>query len=134
MNGNRAAGGQFERELCRLLGDRGFWVHNLAQNSQGQPFDLLAARGGIARPIDCKVCARDRFALRRIEENQALAMRLWRETGNGEGWFALKMSDGTIHLLPFSDLEALSHTQTALDAQQIKRYGLPLGEWVALCR
>ena len=44
MNVNRKVGNGFEKDLCRDLAKCGFWAHNLAQNSQGQPFDVIAAR------------------------------------------------------------------------------------------
>ena len=45
-NDNRKVGTSFEQTLCRRLSDYGFWAHNLAQNKQGQPFDVIAARHG----------------------------------------------------------------------------------------
>ena len=105
-NTNRKDGTSFERQLCLSLAGYGFWAHNLAQNSQGQPFDVIASRNGKTHPIDCKACAKDIFKMERIEENQSSAMVLWRETGNGEGWFALKMSNAAVYFIPFSKLES----------------------------
>ena len=51
-NTNRKTGTSFERELCEELARYGFWAHNLAQNSAGQPFDVIAARDGKVYPID----------------------------------------------------------------------------------
>ena len=45
-NDNKKVGNTFERDLCLSLSGYGFWAHNLAQNSQGQPFDVLAAKDG----------------------------------------------------------------------------------------
>ena len=132
-NDNRKVGTSFERQLCLSLSGYGFWAHNLAQNSQGQPFDVIAARNGKSYPIDCKVCANDLFKMERIEENQASAMLLWRETGNGEGWFAMKMTNGAVFFIPFSKLEDLSWTKKVLSAAEIRAHGIPLGEWVEQC-
>lgn len=132
-NDNRKVGTGFERNLCISLSGYGFWAHNLAQNSQGQPFDIIAARNGKSYPIDCKDCAKDIFKMERIEENQASAMILWRETGNGEGWFALRMSNGAVYFIPFSKLESLSVWKKVLSAAEIKLYGIPLREWVEQC-
>lgn len=128
---NRKQGNAFERELCKDLSLWGFWVHNLAQNKQGQPFDVLAARNGKTYPIDCKVCTHNTFNLSRIEENQKLAMSLWEQTGNGEGWFALKMSNSAVYLISFSTLKSLS--KPALSAAEIRDLGIPLGKWVFQC-
>ena len=132
-NDNRRVGTGFEKQLCMSLSWYGFWAHNLAQNSQGQPFDIIAARNGKSYPIDCKDCAKDIFKMERIEENQSSAMFLWRETGNGEGWFALRMTNGAVYFLPFSKLESLSLLKTVLSASEIRQFGVPLGEWVKQC-
>lgn len=132
-NDNKKLGNSFERSLCLSLSGYGFWAHNLAQNSQGQPFDVFAAKNGKPYPIDCKVCENNIFKMERIEENQALAMMLWRETGNGEGWFALKLNNGEVFFLPFSLLEDLSVTKHLLSESEIRRYGITLGKWVESC-
>ena len=132
-NDNKKVGNTFERDLCLSLSGYGFWAHNLAQNSQGQPFDVLAAKDGKPYPIDCKVCEKNIFKMERVEENQALAMMLWRETGNGEGWFALKMSNAAVYFIPFSKLESLGYLKTVLSASEIREYGIPLREWVEQC-
>ena len=107
-NTNRKTGTSFERELCEELARYGFWAHNLAQNSAGQPFDVIAARDGKVYPIDAKVCEKDVFRLVRIEDNQFSAMTLWKDTGNGEGWFA----------------------KTVLSRSDILEVGVPLELWV----
>ena len=134
MNVNRKIGNGFERDLCRDLAKCGFWAHNLAQNSQGQPFDVIAARNGVSYPIDCKDCAKDIFKMERIEENQFSAMSLWKETGNGEGWFALRMMNGNIYFLSFTVLRELSALIPALSESNIRRFGIPLGKWVSKCK
>lgn len=133
MNTNRKTGTGFECELCRFLADKGFWAHNLAQNSAGQPFDVLAARNGKSHPIDCKVCENNIFVLSRIEENQFSAMTLWRDTGNGEGWFALKMNTGVVFMIPFSKMENACLLQSALSTTEIMQKGVLLSEWVKQC-
>lgn len=131
---NRKTGTTFERELCERLSDRGFWAHNLAQNSAGQPFDVLAAKNHTTYPIDCKVCEHDMFRFSRVEENQRWAMRLWRETGNGESWFALKVSNGSIFMVAFSTIETLEcEGKKSLDYGMIEDYGLILERWFKVC-
>lgn len=132
-NSNRKTGTSFEHELCIALSEQGFWAHNLAQNSAGQPFDVIAARNGRSYPIDCKVCENDTFPMRRMEENQISSMTLWQETGNGEGWFALKLSDGQVYMLTFSFLAKVSLTCSTLNREQIVWYGLTLERWIELC-
>ena len=63
---NRKLGNSFEAELCEILFENGFWVHNLAQNQAGQPADIIAARNKVAYLIDCKVCSGNGFPLSRV--------------------------------------------------------------------
>ena len=134
MNVNRKVGTGFERDLCLSLSGCGFWAHNLAQNSQGQPFDVIAARNGVSYPIDCKDCSKNIFKMERIEENQFSAMSLWKSTNNGESWFALRLNNGAVYMISFSDMEVNMLTKTALSEREIKTLGVSLGEWVAKCK
>ena len=45
---NKKLGNLFEREFCEILAQHGFWVHNLTQNANGQPADIIAVRNGQA--------------------------------------------------------------------------------------
>lgn len=130
---NRKLGNQFEQELCKLLSDVGFWTHNLAQNASGQPADVIAARNGKTYLIDCKVCSTRGFALSRMEENQDLSMELWKESGNGEGWFALKVG-GHIVMIPHFTMKALSHEKSVLSFTDIMEYGVKLDRWLKKCK
>lgn len=134
MNSNRKIGNRFEKELCEKLYLYGFWCHNLAQNKQGQPFDVIAARNGVAYPIDCKDCSNDRFELSRIEENQANAMRLWKRTGNGECWFALRVSHGLIYFLPYTVIYDVRFRKTYLSLRDIIENGQIITKWVKTCK
>lgn len=132
---NRKIGNSFEAELCEILSMYGFWCHNMAQNSAGQPADVIAAKNGKAYLIDCKVCSTGKgFDLRRMEENQDLAMELWNECGNGQGWFAMKLPNNEIFMLPHFDIKACSHTQSYLSPAEIFELGKPLEKWVSKCR
>lgn len=134
MNVNRKVGNGFEKDLCRSLSAYGFWVHLMTQNSQGQPFDVIAARNGVSYPIDCKDCANNVFKLDRIEENQFSAMSLWKETGNGNGWFALRLTNGAIYMITLLDMLSAALTKSVLSEQEIRRMGYSLKEWVFTCK
>ena len=131
---NKKAGNQFEAELCEILSMYGFWCHNLAQNSAGQPADVIAVRNGKAYLIDCKVCSTDKgFALSRVEENQELSMDLWNECGNGQGWFAMKLPTGDIFMIPHFCLKACQN-KSYLSPGEIYETGKPIEKWVMKCR
>lgn len=58
---NKKLGNDFEKELCEMLSEWGYWCHNMAQNAAGQPADVIAVKGKTAYLIDCKVCSNNRF-------------------------------------------------------------------------
>ncbi len=130
---NRALGNSFESELCDRLFEFGFWVHNLAQNKAGQPADILAARNGKSYLIDAKVCSSKGFDLKRVEENQDLAMTLWKERGNGDGWFALKVKD-EVYMIPHFTIKAYMNSQSSMSFSEIYECGKPLEKWVKRCK
>ena len=131
---NKKIGNDFEAELCEMLSLYGFWCHNLAVKSEGQPADVIAARNGKAYLIDCKVCSTNKgFALSRMEENQELAMTLWKECGNGDGWFAILLA-GIVYMIPHFTIEAFANSQAYLSPKEIFEYGKPLDKWVKKCK
>lgn len=132
---NKKLGNSFETELCEILSQHGFWCHNLAQNAAGQPADVIAVRNGYAYLIDCKVCSTEKgFDLNRVEENQDLAMSLWDECGNGQGWFAMKLPTGKIFMLPHLVIKAWKRTHSRFTPEEIVVMGMPLERWVSKCR
>ena len=133
MKSNRAVGNVFERELCELLFGYGFWVHNLKQDNAGQPADVIAVKNKVDYLIDCKNCSSKGFNLRRIENNQELAMELWFNCGNGQGWFALKIHEG-VYMLPYVTVMAYKNAQSSMSFEEIFAVAKPLGEWVKRCK
>ena len=126
---NKKLGNSFESELCEILSVHGFWSHNLAQNASGQPADVIAAKDGESFLIDCKVCSQGKFQYSRIEENQDLSMELWRDCGNGQGWFALKF-DERIYMVDRESIRACSHNHPAMTPELADMYGYTLEEWL----
>lgn len=131
---NKKLGNNFEQELCEKLSEYGFWTHNLAMNKAGQPADIIAVRNKIAYLIDAKVCSNKGFALSRVEDNQELAMTLWNERGNGQGWFALKVPTGEIYMIPHICIQAYRRMQSTLTFSEIHELGRPLRLWVTRCK
>lgn len=133
---NKTIGNGFEQELCERLFKSGFWAHLLNANKAGQPADIIAVRNKKPYLIDAKVCSRGKFPLRRIEENQDLAMNLWRECGNGVGWFALKLDEDSsaIYMISHYMMQAYMDRQYSLSAQEIVTLGEPIEKWVEKCK
>lgn len=132
---NKKIGNSFESEFCEMLSERGFWAHNLAQNASGQPADVFAARNKKAVLVDCKVCSTVKgFSLRRVEDNQILSMQLWSECGNGSGWFAFKLPNQMIYMMPLVTVLAYRAQQSYLSPDEIFSNGKPFERWVKDCR
>ena len=130
---NKKIGNDFEQELCERLSKHGFWTHNLAMNKAGQPADIIAVKNKIAYLIDAKVCSNDIIPLSRDEENQDLAMDLWNECGNGQGWFALQLCT-RVYMLSHFVIKAYMERQSSLSAKEILELGTPLEKWVEKCK
>lgn len=131
---NKKLGNDFEQTVCDLLAGHGFWCHLLNANKSGQPADIIAVKNKTAYLIDAKVCSSRGFALSRMEENQELAMELWKECGNGQGWFALKVPTGEIYMIPHICIQAYKQGQAYLSFSEIHTLGKPLEKWVTRCK
>lgn len=132
---NKKLGNDFEQELCEKLSEYGFWTHNLAMNKSGQPADVIAVRNGKAYLIDAKVVSSNRgFPLSRVEDNQDLAMDLWNDKGNGQGWFAFKLPTNVIYMIPHFCIKAYMVQQSSLSISEIFTLGKPIEKWVARCK
>ncbi len=127
---NKKLGNDFENRFCLRLFDAGFWVHRLNQNAAGQPADLIAVRNKRGFLIDCKVCTGNGFRLNRVEENQDLSMGLWKERGNGNGWFAIELSNGDIYMLMHDDIKDYREEVKVLKEETIREECIGLKEWL----
>lgn len=131
---NKKLGNDFESELCELLSSQGFWAHNFAQNQDGQPADVIAVKNKKAYLIDCKVCSTKKgFDLSRMEDNQDLSMELWKDCGNGEGWFAVKL-ESQIFMIPHFTVRAFRNQQSAMSPKDVFECGKPLDKWINQCK
>lgn len=106
MVSNKSAGTAFEKEFAQMLAEKGFWVHRLQDNKNGQPADIIAAINESAFLIDCKDCQGDTFQSSRIEPNQRSAMDLWHNCGNESGLFAVRFPTGNVYIVPYLFIKA----------------------------
>ena len=106
---NRTNGGRFEQEFSHLLANDGFWVHVCQQNKDGQPADIIAAKGKFHTLIDCKVISDEKkgFTFDRVEDNQRYAMRMFTRRCNELCYFALKLPDDRVRLVSLNRIETL---------------------------
>ena len=102
---NKRLGTQFEREMCSLLKQGGWWVHFLSPNEKGQqPFDIIAVKDDVPIAIDCKTSVRKTFPISRLEEDQKTAFNLWLARGNTRAYVAIKYKN-KVYMIPFTYLE-----------------------------
>lgn len=127
---NKKLGNKFEKELCELLARNGFWAYNCPNKTAGQPADIIASRNGHPCLIDAKECSNDVFDTTRVEENQKNSMTLWDYTGNGEGYYALRFSDGEIYMVHSDAMLLARHQKRTLNRYDVTYLGMPFAEWV----
>lgn len=102
---NKKLGTEFEREFCKLLAGRGYWVHFISPAANGgQPFDIIAVKDGDAYAFDCKTSAVARFTFARVEPNQRCAFERWLACGNTMPRIAVKYKEN-IYLIPYTELK-----------------------------
>ena len=129
---NKKLGNDFEQELCEILADSGYWVHNFANRKNGQPADIIAVKNGGAYLIDAKVCSYEVFQFKRIEENQHLAMDMWIECGNVSPQFALKCRN-EIYMVSYSTIKDLiKKGKKQLNFEDMNKYGTRLATWLRI--
>lgn len=125
---NKSQGTTFENEFCETLGRKGFWAHNLTQDKSGQPADVIAVKNGCGWLIDCKLLANKKaFPLSRVEENQLLAMALWKERTKFGAYFAIK-SYGKVYMVPY--VTVVTHMSMGLKSLDITESGFSLEKWL----
>lgn len=129
---NRTTGGRFEQDLSHLLHEHGFWVHVLQQNKAGQPADIIALRGSFHTLIDCKVISDNKgFPFERVEENQKFAMRMFQRRTGELCWFALRLPDGSMWMVPLEKIETLKgRGKRRLTDHDIRTETWPIERWL----
>ena len=101
---NKMRGTCFERKMCTLLSNEGWWVHFIEPKQSGaQPFDIIAVKNGRALAIDCKTCVNDKFPLSRLEDNQIYAFEKWIRCGNDMPYVAVEYKD-EVYMIPYKYL------------------------------
>lgn len=127
---NKKLGNDFEQELCEILADAGYWVHNFANRKNGQPADIIAVKNACAFLIDAKVCSYEVFPFRRIEENQSLSMDYWIECGNKVPYFALKCRN-EVYMVSWLIIKELQEKgKKQLNFEDMNKYGTRLSYWI----
>lgn len=129
---NKKLGNKFEKELSEILYNAGYWVHLLNQNKNGQPADIIAVKNKKAYLIDAKVCSLEKFAFKRVEENQHLSMQMFIDCGNTTPYFALKARN-EIYMLSYKTIrDLIKQGKKQLNFEEINKYGTRLNTWLRI--
>ena len=107
MIDNKKLGTAFERRMCRVLSNLGFWVHFITPDARGaQPFDIIAVKDQRAVAIECKTIAKGKraFPYDRLEDNQKCAFEFWVKCGNIMPIIAVEQ-EGRIYGVTYSRLK-----------------------------
>lgn len=120
---NKRLGTEFEKQVCAMLAEDGWWVHFIEPKQNGsQPFDIVAVRNGRAIAIDCKTCASDRFNINRLEDNQLYAFDKWLACGNEMPIIVVKHESG-VYMIPY---DYIKHYKS------VKLGDIPWAKWGVL--
>lgn len=104
---NKKLGTEFEREVVKLLSQKGYWVHFITPDASGkQPFDIIASKDNEPFVADCKTSSARWFNISRLEDNQIMAFDLWLRTGNSSAFIFIKYNE-KIYQIPYRMLKGL---------------------------
>lgn len=96
-------GNKVEKILLEKLTGYGFWAKLLLDDSDGQPFDIIAVKNGKIFAIDSKASVSKRFNYSRIEKNQYNSFSRVNKEGVYTG-FAIYYND-VFYFLDFTTLK-----------------------------
>lgn len=103
---NKALGTKWEKDFCKWLAQKGWWVHFITPAPDGgQPFDVIAVKNGKALAIDCKTSAKATFSLNRLELNQVMSFNKWLKCGNLMPVVAVNYQ-GKLYFIKYDELKA----------------------------
>lgn len=119
---NKKLGANFEKQVCNLYAQNGYWVHFIAPDARGsQPFDIIAVKNGKVTVMDCKTCKDHIFRISRLEDNQIMAFERWLACGNGIPWIAVE-HDGNVYMISYTRLKI--NQKVDLDKEEVFLWGM----------
>lgn len=120
---NKKLGTQFEKRICKMLQNDGWWVHFIEPKPDGsQPFDIIAVRYDRAVAIDCKTSITNRFGIDRLQDNQVFAFEKWMKCGNGHPYVIVEYKGKDIYVIPYPYLK--EHNVVKLEDLQWAKWGV----------
>lgn len=108
MNNNKKLGSKFEKDFADFLANQGYWIHYIegAAHTGSQPCDLIAIKNNNPMLIDCKTLNNKNglFPLNRIEENQRLCYKRWKECGN-QDYYLVILWNNNVYFVSLDDID-----------------------------
>lgn len=105
---NKKIGTDFENDFANYLYGKGYWVAPFPgkDHTNSQPADLIACKNNEPILIDCKTLANKNglFPLDRVEQNQRLAYKRFKHTGNKYYYLAI-LWNNNIYLINLDDID-----------------------------
>lgn len=106
---NKKLGNSFEKEMAEILSKEGYWVLIVTPKGHinSQPMDIVAGKNNIIYCFECKTVHSKykRFPIERLEQNQILAYKKLKQTGNDNYFLVVKWNDKEIYKIPFEDID-----------------------------
>lgn len=120
---NKKIGNDTEKEFAQFMYQRGWWVHILAYNQNGQPFDVIMSKDDTTWFLDVKnVESGEDFDLDRIEPNQHTAFQMLISKGTKRCGLAVRFSDGNFYLITYETIMKLRHNLTQINRNSMIRF------------
>lgn len=88
-----ATGKAFEKEFLEILSSKGYWAYRFPIMG-GQPCDIIAVKGDIAKFFECKTSDSDTFNISRLESNQWTSIDYLASCGNYSYSVVIKFKSG----------------------------------------
>lgn len=105
---NKIIGNKFENDVAKKLCFLGCWVSPFPGNNHtnSQPADLITCIDDVPALIDCKTLNNKNglFPLNRIEENQRLCYKRWKECGN-QDYYLVILWNNNVYFVSLDDID-----------------------------
>lgn len=109
LRNNKRLGNSFEKEYAEMLKEKGYWVLMVTPKGyiNSQPMDIIAGKANTLYCFECKTLhsKNKRFNLDRIEQNQRLAYKRLKQTGNDNYYLVVKWNNEEIYQIPFDKID-----------------------------
>lgn len=112
-------GKEFEIKMCNYLFKKGYYVIYMERAVTGsQPSDIVAIKDNIAILLECKNLENKNgiFTLDRVEQNQRLSYKRFKECGNNGFYLAIQWKNA-VYMVNF---ELLKHFDGSLDLKKLE--------------